>query len=132
MKDLNNPQPMEMEEGQEEEEMELVEQQELQEKKEKRDSTFIQDIGLDEEQEMGSDLHCSFQDPDYEEPRDIHLLSSSSEDECQLEESFMSRKGRRKKRKKGSVASGSSLTGVGQGGRQVRGARRGILRLECG
>ena len=63
---------------------------------------------------MGLDLHCSCQEPDSKEPRYTHLLSCSSEDECQLEERFMSGKGRRKKRKKGSVASGSSLTGVGQ------------------
>ena len=68
--------------------MEGVEEQEQQEK-EKKDSTFIWDIGLEEEQEMEMDLNCSFQDPDYKE----------------LEESFMSGKGRGVKRKKESVAS---------------------------
>ena len=68
---LDNPLPLEME-GMEE-----------QDQKEKKNSTFIQDMGLEEEQEMELDLKCSFQDPDYQE----------------LEESFMSRKGRGVKRK---------------------------------
>ena len=74
---LDDPPPLEMEE------------QELQEKG-KKDSTFIWDIGLEEEQEMEMDLNCSFQDPDYKE----------------LEESFMSGKGRGVKKKKESVAGG--------------------------
>ena len=72
-----------------EEALEEVEKVEEQERK-KKDSTFIWDIGLEEEQEMEMDLNCSFQDPDYKE----------------LEESFMSGKGRGVKRKKESVASG--------------------------
>ena len=61
----------------------------MEEQEKEKDSTFIWDIGLEEEQEMEMDLNCSFQDPDYKE----------------LEESFMSGKGRGVKRKKESVAS---------------------------
>ena len=57
--------------------MEQVEEQQ------KEDSTLIQDMGLEKEQEMELDLYCSFQGPEYQEPRDIHILSSSSEDECE-------------------------------------------------
>ena len=64
------------------------------------DSIFIWAVGLAEEQEM-EPVDCFFKDPNYQEPRDVHLMSSSSEDECELEESFMSRKGKRKKRKMG-------------------------------
>ena len=35
--------------------------------KEKVNSTFIKDMGLDEEQEM-EPVDCSFEDPDYQEP----------------------------------------------------------------
>ena len=52
--------------------------------KEKVNSTFIKDMGLDEEQEM-EPVDCSFEDPDYQEPWDAHLMSSSSEDECRDE-----------------------------------------------
>ena len=103
---LDNPPPMEMDwvERQEQQDQEKKMEEQLQ--KEKGDSTFIQDIGLDEEQEMELDLNCSFQDSDYQEPRDAHISSSSSEDECKLEESFMSGKGRGMKKMKGTLAIG--------------------------
>ena len=49
-------------------------------------------MGLDKEQKI-EPVNYSFQDPDYQDPRDAHLLSSSSEDECESVESFMSGKG---------------------------------------
>ena len=63
-------------------------------------------MGLEEEHEMELDLNCSFQDPDYQDSGDAPILSSSSKNECELEESFMSGKGKGVNRKKGSVASG--------------------------
>ena len=96
---------------------------EKEKKKEKgeKDSTFIRDMGLDDEQEEEDfDFDCSFQDPDYQESREAHLLSSSSsEEELVLEEGFMSGKG--KKRKKGRAASG----GAGPGGSLARAGQAG-------
>ena len=66
--------------------------------KNKGDSTFCREMGLDEDK----DFDCSYWDPDYhQESREANLLSSSSEQECLLEESFMSGKRRGVKRKKG-------------------------------
>ena len=68
------------------------------------------------------DFDCSYQDPDYQESREANLISSSSDQECPLEESFMSGKGRGVKRKKG--AGGGRGRGAGRGVRVVAGPGR--------
>ena len=88
------------------------------------DKTFIEEMGLDQqdEEERGEleveDMDDSFLDPDYEEPKDltfgpVMVSSDDSDSELELEEGFMC--GRGKKR------------GLGRGGRKTKEVEDSVL-----